>query len=160
MVSTIKQEVKHQKLTYKNKFIFYLTLLLIIALGMFVTPTITYATDEYDLYFIIENFNWEEFIDGSSALEESGPLYGLGFTAKLGGEIPNPIAFKFKGELFGGNVDYDGQTQGGIPASLDTDYTGFKAEIDIGWQIFIRESSSSIEPFLGLGGEMVDKRHK
>jgi hypothetical protein len=111
----------------------------------------TIAASEYDFYFLVESFTWEEFSGSSRLLEESGPLYGIGFTAK-DDEIYEPLTLKFKGEGFFGSVDYDGQTQGGTPVTTDTDYVGFKAEIDGGWKFPIGEAGSSFEPFAGLGG--------
>jgi hypothetical protein len=46
-------------------------------------------------------------------------------------------------------VDYDGQTQRGLPVNTDVSYVGTKAEGAIGWAIPL--ASSRLEPFAGLG---------
>ncbi len=75
------------------------------------------------MYFTIENFEWKEFnTNGSQLLKESGPIYGIGISTKL--EDVNLITAKFKGELFIGSIDYDGQTQAGTSVKTDTDYFG------------------------------------
>ena len=108
-----------------------------------------FADNESDIYFKIENFTWKEFDNsGSQFLKESGPIYGIGVSAKL--DVANSLTSKVKGELFGGSIDYDGQTQAGTPVKSDTDYFGFKAEGDIGKK-FMVSAKSSLEPFAGFG---------
>lgn len=133
--------------------IFFILMTITIFLVLLFLPNVTIAALKNDLYFIVESFTWEESLDGETLLEESGLLYGLAFTAKGGGDIYMPLTFKFKGEGFLGTVDYDGQTQEGTPLTTDTDYVGFKAEIDGGWKLFVGENGSSFEPFMGLGGK-------
>lgn len=105
--------------------------------------------DVWDIYLKVESFTWKEFNDnGTQLLKESGPIYGLGGTAKS--DVAKSVTLKFKGELFGGSIDYDGQTQAGTPVKTDTDYSGFKMEGDVGWKFMVAEKSS-LEPFAGLG---------
>lgn len=131
-------------------------LVVIVALSMltitgsvisFSTPAL--AANESDIYLKVESFTWKEFNDnGTQLLKESGPIYGLGASAKS--DISKTMTLKFKGELFGGSIDYDGQTQAGTPAKTDTEYFGFKMEGDAGWKFMVAEKSS-LEPFAGLG---------
>ena len=77
---------------------------------------------------------------GSELLKESGPIYGLGASTKL--DIIKSLTLKFKSELFGGSIEYDGQTWAGLKwkklksslfyegmrfstSSLDNDYNSF-----------------------------------
>jgi hypothetical protein len=114
----------------------------------FLEPSVVLAATEYDIYAKAEYFKWKEFNDGSTLLEESGPIFGIGVSAK--GTVYKSITLKGRGEFFGGSVDYDGQTQVGTPVRTDTDYVGFKIEVDGGWKFLVKEKSS-LEPFLGLG---------
>ncbi len=117
------------------------------SLGLFSTSA--NAAAESDVYLKVESFTWKEFDDnGSQLLEESGPIYGLGASAKS--DIAELLIFKGKAELFGGSIDYDGQTQAGTPVKTDTNYLGIKIEGDLGWKFMIAEKSS-FEPSAGLG---------
>jgi hypothetical protein len=114
------------------------------------TDSIPVVATETDIYLKIENFTWKEFDDsGTQLLEESGPIFGLGFSVKSD-YTTSALFVKGKGEIFGGSVDYDGQTQAGSPVKTDTDYIGFKGEGDLGLKYVVAEKSS-LEPFVGLG---------
>ena len=115
-------------------------------LGLVFTPVVNAETD---IYFKVDSVTWKEFSDtGTQILKETGELYGLGIAGKT--DRLNAWTFMGKFELFGGSLDYDGQTQGGIPAQTDTDYFGLKLEGTIGWNFPVSEKAS-IEPFGGLG---------
>jgi hypothetical protein len=117
--------------------------------GLFHNPAVADASGTADVYVKIENFTWKEYDDyGAQLLEESGPILGFGVTAKS--EMDYAFTLKIKGELFGGVIDYDGQTQAGMPVTTDTEYFGFKAEGDVGRK-FIIAKKSFFEPFAGLG---------
>ncbi|MBN2654942.1 MAG: autotransporter domain-containing protein [Nitrospirae bacterium] len=102
-----------------------------------------------DVYIGVDNFIWKEFdTDGSRLLKEKGPVYVLGVSSKF-----NPTAdltVKTKGEIYGGIIDYDGQTSIGTPAQTDTTYFGIKLEGDLGWKVQASDYST-VEPFAGLG---------
>ncbi len=106
------------------------------------------ADGEFDVYGTIESFTWKEFDDsGGEFLEESGPIFGAGITAK---GLIQPLTIKGRAELFSGSVDYDGQTQAGMSVTSDTEYLGGKVEADLGWLIVIDETFA-LEPFAGIG---------
>jgi len=103
---------------------------------------------EVNVYGKVESFTFKEYKGGALLLEESGKIYGIGATSKF-----NPfrqLTLKVRGELFGGQVDYDGQTWGGVPVKSNTNYLGFKIEGDAGWKFMVAEKTS-VEPFVGLG---------
>jgi hypothetical protein len=108
------------------------------------------ASNEYDVYFKVESFTWKEFAEsGEQRLKESGPIYGIGASAKS--SIAGSLTLKGKAELFGGSVDFDGQTLTGTSVETDTDYAGVKIEVDGGWKIMVKEVYF-LEPFAGFGG--------
>jgi hypothetical protein len=102
----------------------------------------------------IEYFRWEEFSGGSKLLTEQGPRFGVDGTIVLDllktGEAGS-LSFKGKLGLFGGVVDYDGQTQppNSLPVKTDVTYVGAREEVAIGWAF--PAGDGRIEPFAGLG---------
>lgn len=144
-------------------------LIRIMALLGLLTASSAFAAglEELSVYPTFQYFTWEEFKDdGSRILRESGPLFGAGAAGKLD-LYQKSLMLKFKGELFGGQVDYNGQTQklpdlpsppyspntpnpqSEIPVKTNVGYFGAKAEADLGWRL--RVEKASVEPFAGLG---------
>ncbi|KAF0220347.1 MAG: hypothetical protein FD174_1248 [Geobacteraceae bacterium] len=126
-------------------------------LGLFAaSPAFAAGLEELAVYPTFQYFTWEEFKDdGSRILKESGPLFGAGAAGRVD-LYEKTLMLKFKGELFGGQVDYDGQTQqdpdptvSELPVKTDAWYFGAKAEADLGWRFLVEKVS--IEPFAGLG---------
>lgn len=113
--------------------------------------------EEWSILFpSFQYFNWEEFNSaGPRILKEEGLLVGTGGTVRLDLYVKKLI-LELKGELFGGDVNYNGQTQPNQnsaiserPVKTDVIYFGTKAESDLGWCYPI--SQVSLEPFAGLG---------
>lgn len=85
---------------------------------------------------------------GGQLLKESGPRYGVGVA--FAREFPNHLTLKPRLELNGGSVDYNGQTQAGVPVVSTTNYFGLKFEFDLAART--RPSQGSVlEPFAGIG---------
>jgi len=121
-------------------------------------PAAASRLEEFVLYPFVQHFNWEEFdSQGGRILEESGPLFGVGTLLRIDLH-EGLLMLQAKGELFGGNVDYEGQTQfdpddpavSEIPVNTDVDYFGTRIEGDFGLRLG-GEAKGSIEPFVGLG---------
>lgn len=78
-------------------------------------------------YTRIDWFHWAEQIDGFDFVTESGALYTVGYERKVGPE-------RFRVELFGGDMGYDGYGQfdnGDLePLSSTTHYLGARGEIE------------------------------
>jgi len=114
---------------------------------------------ELYLYPYIQYFHWEEEDGGRKLLTESGPIFGVGTAVGLNllqTDSSGSLLLKTKGELFGGVVDYDGQTQKSIdpsqselPVNTDVAYFGGKGEINLGWSF--PAGRYSVQPFSGLG---------
>ena len=75
------------------------------------------------VYGDIHSFKWTEEYGGEELLEETGPIIGVGI--KFRSDL-----IAARAEIFGGVVDYDGQTQDGTPAETDVNYAGMLAECD------------------------------
>lgn len=97
----------------------------------------------------VESFRWTEFdASGQRLLRETGPRLALGFTLDrlLHGNLAKPYVLEAR--VYMGLVDYDGQTQGGVPAKTDSDYFGVSAEAMEGLR---RGDNSRMDLLGGLG---------
>lgn len=78
----------------------------------------------------VESFEWQEFLeDGTKLLTEDG--FRLLLSGRLDLDIGNGRYVRGRGEVFFGDVDYDGATQDGTPALADTEYGGVTMEGDM-----------------------------
>lgn len=106
----------------------------------------------FRLYGLAEQYEWKEYLDGQRVLKESGPLFGLG--GELWLRIAEPIWIEGRGELFIGDVDYDGAimtTDGDlIPYKSTTEYAGLKVDGDIAIKMPIG-SKVNFKPYAGFG---------
>jgi hypothetical protein len=126
----------------------FLALVLFLFCPNVATAKPTFA-GEANVYGVVEWFEWKEFNDnGSRLLRESGPRYGIGFTYNFE-FFDQHLILKPRIEVIGGQVDYDGATQAGVPVKTDTDYFGGKLELDLGWR-FGSLKRASIEPYVGV----------
>jgi hypothetical protein len=106
------------------------------------------ARAEFNLYGIIENFNWTEEIQGRQLLEEDGPLLGVGLGLGL---VPETgIGARGLIELFAGEIDYDGALQDGTPLKTTTAYYGTTLEAELLYRFEVMPNLVA-EPFAGLG---------
>ena len=108
---------------------------------------------EFSVYHSIESFTWREYSGGSKLLEEEGAIFGVG-AAVTYDPLKTAAGFltiRGRGELFGGDVDYDGQTQppNSLPVKTDVVYFGTTEELSTGWSFPV--GSALVEPFAGIG---------
>ena len=98
-------------------------------------------------YFRLDSFYWNERIDGVDFVTEYGPLSTLGYVRRSGVE-------RFRLELFGGTVAYDGAAQfENLPdepyhESFGTNYLGFRGEYDL---LIEPAAWTRARAFVGLG---------
>ncbi len=72
---------------------------------------------------------WEEYdAGGGRLLREEGWLVAFGVLGE--GRLLRGGA-----EVYGGRINYDGQTQGGTPVRTDTVYSGFRLQGGVGWNL-------------------------
>jgi hypothetical protein len=123
-------------------------LLAVILIVCCAVPASAAPSLELSNYFSAQYFTWEEFNAGKRLLKESGPLFAEGF---LFGATASSVSLRVRGEVFGGVVNYDGQTQ--APASVvvqtHVNYFGGRVEPDLGFRI--EDGNLRLEPFAGLG---------
>jgi hypothetical protein len=100
---------------------------------------------ESTLYSRIDYFHWNERIGGGTLLNESGPLWTLGYQRRTGLE-------RFRGEFFSGTVNYASQVDyanGTSEAYTSlTRYMGLKGEYDL---LYEPASWPSVAYFGGIG---------
>lgn len=105
------------------------------------------------IYGLAEQFEWKETYQGQQLLKESGPLYGAG--ADLSARVAGLFWIEGRGELFLGEVDYDGflmSEKGELtPYKTTTEYAGMKIDGDLAFKIAL-SPDIHIKPFAGLGG--------
>ena len=115
---------------------------------------------EFFVYPAIQYFSWQEYDQGTRLLQEEGPLFSVGIVGALDlvkTERSGSLTFRGKGELFGGVVNYRGQTMSnpsnpqlsGLPVKTDVNYVGLATQVDFGWRFPL--GKLSLEPFAGLG---------
>lgn len=107
--------------------------------------------EEFQVTFGSEYFSWREYDGSSKLLEETGQRYFVGLEAE--NSQANDWVYGLRGRLYTGRVDYDGQTQTGVPHTTDTDYGGWSAEVDF-TRNFIRAQTAAADYWglrLGLG---------
>jgi hypothetical protein len=114
-------------------------------------PAVQPAVQRFDIrvYGLAEYFDWRESFQGQDVVKETGPLFGLG--GDLGVRIVKSVWIELNGEIFLGNVDYDGTLQDGTPFKSTTSYVGGKESIDVAWKIPAAKNVY-IKPYAGIGG--------
>jgi hypothetical protein len=112
-------------------------------------PAAAASLEEVTPYFSVQHYTWEEFNNGRRLLKESGELVAAGVL--VGASTDSSVTLRAKAELFGGVVDYDGETQAPnpIPVQTDVNYFGVRNEFDLGYRA--ASGPLRIEPFAGLG---------
>ena len=111
-------------------------------------PASAASSRELTPYLSGEYFTWQEYNSGKSILKESGPLIAGGLL--YGVITPSSATVRGKTELFGGNIDYDGQTQSGTTVvETNVSYFGGRQEIDLGYRF--NSGDLRLEPFAGVG---------
>lgn len=111
-------------------------------------PAAAGTLEELTPYFSTQYFTWREHDGGRRILKERGALFSLGV---LGTVAESSVTLRGRGELFGGEVGYDGETQapGSLPIHTEVGYFGTREELDLGYRI--GPASRRLEPFGGIG---------
>lgn len=112
-------------------------------------PASAASLEELTPFLSVQQYTWEEFSDGRRLLKESGQLVSGGLLVGAGSD--HSLTLRARGELFGGVVDYDGETQAPDPVPVETEvnYLGVRTHFDLGYRV--PSGELRIEPFGGLG---------
>ncbi len=102
----------------------------------------------------LELFRWQEF-DNSDIrlLTEQGPRARIKFSHNNEARLTDGILYSVSGSLYGGDVEYDGQSQpGGHFSAADVDYAGVSGELRGGYRLanFFR-GGRSLDLLVGAG---------
>lgn len=104
----------------------------------------------------VEAFQWEEMDPSQSPqeiVEEDGPRFNATATLDNFMRVGEGPVYELKGRGYYGEVDYDGETQAGVPARSEVDYWGGLVEGRLGYRFPIRWAGVSVDGIGGLGGE-------
>ena len=112
-----------------------------------VVPASAVSLEELTPYFTGHYFTWEEHRNNRELLKETGPLFAAGLV--VAATTDSSFTLRGKSELFGGVVDYDGETQDSAPVQTEVNYFGLMYQADLGHAIPI--GALRLEPFIGLG---------
>ena len=112
-------------------------------------PASAASLEELTPYLSVQQYTWEEFNNGRRLLKESGQLVSGGILVGVSTDFS--MTLRAKAELFGGMVDYDGETQAPNPLPVETEvnYFGVRNEVDFGYRAPLGDLR--VEPFAGLG---------
>lgn len=113
--------------------------------------TIAQAADnpQASIQFGLQDFRWREFgDDGARLLQEKGWRYSIGGAYDNFRREGPGLLYSVGGKLYLGVVDYDGQTQSGIPATADVNYFGLNLEALAGYRFGQR---LGLDIFGGIG---------
>ncbi|MCO5045520.1 MAG: hypothetical protein M9935_09650 [Kiritimatiellae bacterium] len=107
------------------------------------------SAHDFEFYGRVEQFTWEEFVEGERILEEDGLRYNLGTRATIEDFHYWRLGLRAEGML--GSVDYEGHTVGGNPQSSNTDYFGIQC--DLFASLLPRDPTGlNAHPIIGVGG--------
>ena len=125
-----------------------LTLCMIAAPAVFADEAV--PKPSFAMYAGVESFRWEEFSGGQRLLSETGPRLTVGFMLDhlLQADQTNP--YSAEARVYLAVVDYDGQTQNGVPVQTDVDYFGVSAEVMGGLRL---TGSPGMDLLGGLGAD-------
>lgn len=113
--------------------------------------SMVYAAEkpQVSIQLSVQSFNWREFDNtGARLLEEKGPRFVVGAAFDNFGRMGPGMLYSVNGKIYLGSVDYDGQTQSGIPAVTDVNYFGVNIEAQGGYRFGRR---IGVDVFGGLG---------
>lgn len=126
----------------------------VILLALFISlscavPASAASLEEMTPFLSGQRFTWEEHSDGRRLLKESGQLFSGGVV--VGAATDFSLTLRGKAEIFGGQVDYDGETQAPDPFPVQTEvnYFGFRNQFDLGYRLL--SGNLQVEPFSGVG---------
>lgn len=87
------------------------------------------VANEIDIAGGIEYFQWAEFDSRGKLLDETGWRNFVAVDAKSW--LNHRWLSDLGGRFYSGTVEYDGQTQSGMPATTDTNYDGYQFELGV-----------------------------
>jgi len=110
--------------------------------------TIVVWRPETTFYARADYFEWRETADRYRLLRETGVLATVGMLRRRDFS-------RFRVEVFGSRVDYDGATMDGEPFKSNTDYLGFQAQFDLLWPLQFEPNTALV---LGVGTRLWNRK--
>ncbi len=123
----------------------FLYVFIFVASIMIISPVIA-AQAEWQFGAGLMNFDYVEYDDNNVFLDgESGLIPGAIIKLKLQGD---KVYGAFNWQIYGNQIDYDGQTQGGTPVKTDSIAAIFDTDARVGFNL---DETRSHSAYLGLG---------
>lgn len=125
-----------------------LSMVLLAVLGI---SAVTQAADspQASVQAGVQSFRWSEYGDnGGRLLQEKGARFSIGAAFDNFQRKDSGVLYSVNGKLYLGSVDYDGQTQSGVPATTDVSYFGLNIEAQGGYRFGRR---IGLDVFGGVG---------
>jgi len=92
-------------------------------------------TNQANVQFGVQSFRWREFDDnGGRLLQEKGARFSIGAAFDNYRREDSGTLYGINGKIYLGSVNYDGQTQSGIPSTADVSYVGLNIEAQGGYR--------------------------
>ena len=102
-------------------------------------------------------FQWQEHLNGSKVVDESGPRAALGLNAGNLTRLEPGLVGEIEAAVYGGEVDYEGQTQDGVPLDTDTDYLGGYVEGTLGYRLPMPPRQHAIDVLASFGLDLWER---
>jgi len=101
----------------------------------------------------IELFRWQEFNSNNTRLlTEQGPRARIRLSHNNEARLSSGLIYRVDGSFYGGNVDYDGQSQpGGRFSAANVNYVGLTGELSIGYRLTNLSRGPSLDLLVGTG---------
>ena len=117
-----------------------------IAICLAAACALAYAQTDLQVSAGLMGFSYKEYSDTGVLLDRED-AWLPGVTGELGHRM-GAWRISASGSFFGGTADYDGQTQGGVPAKTNTDEQLWSAGLRLERRFEI--GTASLSPYLGL----------
>ncbi|MEF8793551.1 hypothetical protein [Thiohalorhabdus sp.] len=103
----------------------------------------------------LEAFTWSEQASNPSReiLEEEGPRFTGAVTFDNYLRSAEGPVYALEARGYAGEMDYDGETQGGVPLRTEVSYKGALGEGQVGYRFLPDWARYSFDAMAGLGGE-------
>ncbi|HKL78040.1 MAG TPA: outer membrane beta-barrel protein [Gammaproteobacteria bacterium] len=106
----------------------------------------------------LESFTWKERdANDNQLLKETGPRLSAAITVDNLMRQGEGGLFALELRGYYGEVDYDGEAQGGVAIQSETEYAGAALEGRIGYRFPLNWSPLAIDPMAGVGAELWDR---
>jgi len=102
-------------------------------------------------YLFGERYTWRQFDGGTQITKDVGETVGIGAFGDYQVAEDTALIGRLRGEVFGGQGNYDIATGSASKASSTSNRFGLRTEGDLGWRFLPSDGKVAILPFGGIG---------